>query len=89
MKGRQYQHRQILSSNGWMIIGREYLLRDGTYTARVKLLRDRSTNDALKFRFEILQSNADNLEAGNRITSTTDWEGSGTWQILEADTWED
>ncbi len=88
MKGRQYQHRQILTSNGWMIIGREYLLRDGTYTARVKLLRDRSTDDALKFRFEILKSNAGNLEASSRITRTTDWEGSGTWQILEADTGE-
>ncbi|MCB0550218.1 MAG: hypothetical protein KDD19_21800 [Phaeodactylibacter sp.] len=83
MKGRQYQHRQIRTADGWVVTGREYILRDGNFTARVKLLRDRPTDDALKFRVEVIQSETGYFEAGSRITLTADWEGSGSWQLLE------
>ena len=83
MKGRQYQHRQIRTSGGWLAIGGEYLLKAGGFEARVKLLRDRSTDDALKFRVEVIQSETGYFEAGSRITLTADWEGSGSWQLLE------
>lgn len=83
MKGRQYQHRQVRTSGGWLAIGGEYLLKTVGFEARVKLLRDRSTDDALKFRVEVLQAAAVHLDAGSRITLTAGWDGQGNWQLLD------
>lgn len=88
MKKRQYRHRQIQTSGGWLATGEAYILQDGRLAARVKLLRDRSADDALKFRLEVLQSNEGGPEPGSRLTITADWEGTGSWRLMDVDSQE-
>ena len=83
-KSRQYEHRQIRTAGGWLVVGHEYNYQDGPHHARVRLLRDRSTDDELKFRLEILSSNTLQCPPGSRLTITSDWEGRGSWRLLEA-----
>lgn len=66
------------------MVGHEYNYQDGPHHARVRLLRDRSTDDELKFRLEVISSNAPHLPPGARLTITADWEGRGSWRLLDA-----
>ena len=75
-KSRQYQHRQIRTTGGWLVAGGEYRFEDGSLNAHVRLLRDRSTDDELKFRLEVLSSNAQQWPTGHRLTITADWESA-------------
>ncbi len=82
---RQYDHRQIRTTGGWLAAGAEYEYREGELTARVRLLRDRSTDDALKFRLEVIASNTRQLPAGSRLTITAEWGGMGEWKLFDAE----
>lgn len=81
-EGRSYLHPQIRTTRGRLVPGAQYLLRYGESTVLVQLLRDRSTDDELKFRLEVLTA-AGGLRSGERLTVTASWEGSGGWQLLD------
>ena len=81
-EGRCYLHPQIRTAEGRLVPGTHYVLRHGNGSARVRLLRDRSTDDELKFRLEVLAASG-GLRPGERLTVTASWEGSGGWQLLD------
>jgi len=82
-KGRSYRHRQIRTTGGRLVPNEEYDLQQGVSQARVRLLRDRSTDDELKFRLEVMQSHGPWLP-GDRFTIVANWEGTGSWRIYDA-----
>lgn len=81
-EGRCYLHPQIRTTEGRLVPGVHYALRYEGSTVLVQLLRDRSTDEELKFRLEVVTGGG-KLRAGERLTVTASWEGGGGWQLLD------